>query len=140
MTTSPGVPAATTLTETGSLPSGVTFTDNGDGTATLAGTPAAGTGGSYALTIKAQNTTGFTTQSFTLTVNEKASITSADHTTFVVGSGGLVHGDHHGRLPGRDHDHRDRLAAVRGELHRQRRRHRHPGGHPGGRHWRAATR
>ncbi|HST47479.1 beta strand repeat-containing protein [Jatrophihabitans sp.] len=88
VTTNPGVPAATTLTETGSLPSGVSFTDNGDGTATLAGTPATGTGGSYALSIKAQNSTGFTTQSFTLTVNEKASFTSADHTTFVVGTAG----------------------------------------------------
>ena len=37
--TSTGVPTAT-LSETGALPAGVTFTDNGDGTATLAGTPA----------------------------------------------------------------------------------------------------
>ncbi len=35
------------LTETGALPAGVTFTDNGNGTATIAGTPAAGSGGSY---------------------------------------------------------------------------------------------
>jgi hypothetical protein len=81
-------PTADTVTETGTLPSGVTFTDNGDGTATLAGTPAAGTGGVYNLSFKATNTTGSSTQSFTLTVNEKASITSADHTTFVVGSAG----------------------------------------------------
>src|SRR4029077_21241057 len=32
------------------LPSGVTFTDNGNGTGTLSGTPAAGTGGTYAIT------------------------------------------------------------------------------------------
>jgi hypothetical protein len=32
------------LTLTGALPSGVTFTDNGNGTGTLSGTPAAGTG------------------------------------------------------------------------------------------------
>ena len=31
-----------TLSETGALPSGVTFIDNGNGTATLAGTPAGG--------------------------------------------------------------------------------------------------
>ncbi len=43
VTTTAGYPTATTLTETGALPSGVSFTDNGDGTATLAGTPAAGT-------------------------------------------------------------------------------------------------
>ncbi len=42
----PACPTAA-LTETGSLPTGVTFTDNGDGTATLAGTPAAGTNGVY---------------------------------------------------------------------------------------------
>ena len=43
VTTPAGYPTATTMTESGSLPSGVSFTDNGDGTATLAGTPAAGT-------------------------------------------------------------------------------------------------
>ena len=41
------------LTETGALPPGVTFTDNGDGTATLAGTPT--TGGTYPFTITANN-------------------------------------------------------------------------------------
>ncbi len=57
------------LTETGALPIGVTFVDNGDGTATLAGTPAAGTDGPYALTITAANGVGpDATQSFTLTV------------------------------------------------------------------------
>ena len=88
VTTSPGVPAATTISETGALPSGVTFTDNGDGTATLAGTAAVGTGGVYALSIKAQNTTGFSTQSFTLTVTELATFTSADHASFILGTAG----------------------------------------------------
>ena len=63
-----GFPAAA-LTETGVLPAGVTFVDNGDGTATLAGTPAAGTGGTYTLTITATNGVApDATQSFTLTV------------------------------------------------------------------------
>src|SRR5438874_5308177 len=53
VTTHAGFPAATTLAETGALPSGVTFTDNGNGTATLAGTPALGTVSSYPLTIRA---------------------------------------------------------------------------------------
>ncbi|GAB3399753.1 hypothetical protein GCM10027515_06600 [Schumannella luteola] len=58
------------LTESGALPSGVTFVDNGDGTATLAGTPAAGTGGQYQLTITASNGVGANAvQPFTLTVN-----------------------------------------------------------------------
>jgi hypothetical protein len=59
-----------TLTETGTLPSGVTFTDNGDRTATLAGTPGADAGGTHPITITAQN--GIlpdATQNFTLTVN-----------------------------------------------------------------------
>ncbi|MEO6500586.1 MAG: putative Ig domain-containing protein [Jatrophihabitantaceae bacterium] len=81
-------PAADTVTSTGTLPSGVSFTDNGDGTATLAGTPAAGTGGTYALSFKASNATGFSTQSFTLTVNELASFTSANATTFTIGAAG----------------------------------------------------
>lgn len=53
----------------GALPSGVSFTDKGDGTASLAGTPAAGTGGSYPITIKASNgALPDAAQSFTLTV------------------------------------------------------------------------
>ena len=39
----------------GTLPAGITFTDNGNGTATIAGTAAAGTGGSYPITIRATN-------------------------------------------------------------------------------------
>ena len=38
------------LTESGALPAGLTFTDNGDGTATIAGTAAAGSGGNYPIT------------------------------------------------------------------------------------------
>ena len=89
VTTVAGFPVATALSKTGSLPSGVTFTDNGDGTATLAGTPAAGTAGSYPITISASN--GASTpaiQSFTLTVVASPVFTSADHTTFVAGSAG----------------------------------------------------
>jgi hypothetical protein len=78
-----------TLSETGSLPSGVTFVDNGNGTATLAGTPAAGTGGVYTLTITAQNGLApNATQTFTLTVNQAPAITSASSTTFVLNSAG----------------------------------------------------
>jgi hypothetical protein len=66
--TTTGVPTPT-LIETGALPSGVTFADNGNGTGTLSGTPAAGTAGSYAITFKAHNGAGTdATQSFTLTV------------------------------------------------------------------------
>ena len=60
------------LTESGTLPSGVSFTDNGNGTATIAGTPANGTQGSYPLTITASNGLTPATQTFTLTVLAKA--------------------------------------------------------------------
>ena len=83
-----GVPTSA-LSETGSLPTGVTFVDNGNGTATLAGTPAAGTGGTYALTITAANgVPPDATQSFTLTVDQAPAITSADSTTFTTGTAG----------------------------------------------------
>jgi hypothetical protein len=65
------------LAESGTLPSGVTFTNNGNGTATLAGTPALGTVGSYAITITASNgVPPDATQSFTLTVSGAASTTT----------------------------------------------------------------
>src|ERR1700676_768818 len=81
-----------TLTETGALPSGVTFVDNGNGTAMLSGTPASGSGGTYSLTITASNGVGTSAnQGFTLTVNTAQSapaITSAATTTFIVGAAG----------------------------------------------------
>ena len=73
--TTSGVPPCV-LSETGALPPGVTFIDNGNGTATLAGTPAAGSGGPYPFTITATNIAGYNTQSFTLTVNQACQITS----------------------------------------------------------------
>jgi len=79
-----------TLTYTGQLPTGVNFTDNHDGTATLAGTPAAGTSNIYPITIIANNGVGApTTQAFTLAVNSTAAITSGSTTTFTVGSAGF---------------------------------------------------
>ncbi|MCW2595828.1 MAG: Ig family protein, partial [Jatrophihabitans sp.] len=83
-----GFPSATALTETGVLPGGVTFVDNGNGTATLGGTPDAGSGGSYPATFTATNSAGHTDLPFTLTVQEAPVITSADHTTFKVGAAG----------------------------------------------------
>ncbi len=83
-----GVPTPQ-LTVAGPLPSGVTFIDNGDGTGTLSGTPASGTGGTYVLAISASNGIGTgTIQNFTLTVSGAPAITSAATTTFTVGSAG----------------------------------------------------
>lgn len=82
-------------TETGALPSGVTFVDNSDGTATLAGTPAPGTGGTYHLTLTASNGVGAgASQAFSLTVIPAVSptasptITSANVATFQAGQAG----------------------------------------------------
>ncbi len=66
--TTTGVPTPT-ITESGALPSGVTLTDNGNGTATLAGTPGPATGGTYPIAISAANgVLPNASQSFTLTV------------------------------------------------------------------------
>jgi hypothetical protein len=82
-------PAAGTITATGTLPAGVTFTNNGNGTASLAGTPGAGTGGTYALTINASNGVGAPgVQSFTLTVTQAPAITSGNAAIFTVGTAG----------------------------------------------------
>lgn len=87
--TATGTPTPS-LTETGALPSGVTFHDNGNGTATLSGTATAT--GTFPITITASNGIGApATQSFTLTVspaNQAPSITSANGTTFTAGTAG----------------------------------------------------
>ena len=87
--TTTGFPTAVALSKTGTLPLNVTFTDNGNGTATIAGTPNAGTGGTYPITITGNNgVTPNATQNFTLVVNQPPAITSAASTTFKVGSAG----------------------------------------------------
>ena len=56
------------ISNTGTLPSGVTLVDNRDGTATLSGTPGPGTAATYTLTVSAANgVPPGATQSFTLT-------------------------------------------------------------------------
>lgn len=84
--TSTGSPQAT-LSATG-LPSGVTLTDNGDGTATISGTPAAGTGGVHNVTVKATNEAGTGTTSLTLTVNQAPALSGPSAATYTVGQPG----------------------------------------------------
>ena len=75
--TASGSPAPT-LSETGPLPTGVTFHDNGGGTATLGGTAATSTGGIYTITITARNGVGANaTQTFTLSVAEPRVVAAA---------------------------------------------------------------
>jgi large repetitive protein len=85
--TTTGMPAPS-MSETGTLPDGVLFTDNGNGKATLSGTPADGAAGSYPLTLTADNGTEPVTQTFTLVVDAAPTFTSADTTTFTVGADG----------------------------------------------------
>lgn len=58
------------FTESGQLPNGLTFTDNGNGTATIAGTPATQNIGTYALTITATSTAGTASQPLTLKITK----------------------------------------------------------------------
>jgi hypothetical protein len=82
-----GAPAPA-LTASGALPAGITFLDNGNGTATIAGTAASGSGGSYPLTITATSSSGTATQAFTLTNSEAPTITSPSTATFNIGVAG----------------------------------------------------
>ena len=93
--TTTGYPAPTLTTST--LPSGVTFTDNGNGTGSLVVSPTAAVGGKY-ITITATNTntlvgTTNVTQNFTLTVTVPGTetapvITSPNSVSYVNGIGG----------------------------------------------------
>ena len=72
----------------GALPNGLTFTDNGNNTATIAGTALPGTGGMRTLTLTAANTVGTATQSFSLRVEQRPQITSVNAATFETGTAG----------------------------------------------------
>lgn len=64
-----GYPAPS-ISTTAPLPDGVTLVDNGDGTATLSGAPEEGTGGTYAVPLRATNRAGEATTHLTLTIAE----------------------------------------------------------------------
>jgi hypothetical protein len=74
------------LSVSGTLPAGIGLTDNGNGTATLSGVPAAGTAGIYPLTFTATNAAGSTNQSFALTV-VAASLSNASFEAPPLGNG-----------------------------------------------------
>jgi large repetitive protein len=79
-----GFPAPT-LSVNGNLPTGVMFNTS---TGQLAGTPAAGQGGTYALTLTAENAANTlgVLQTFTATVNQSPAITSTNSFTFTAGT------------------------------------------------------
>ena len=76
------------LSRTGALPAGVTFTNNHDGTATISGVPKATQGGIYLLTITASSNQGTVTQPFTLVVDAAPTVTSRASTVFTAGDFG----------------------------------------------------
>lgn len=68
-------PAVTSIAKSGVLPTGVSFKDNGDGTATIGGTP--NSSGAFPLNISAVNNYGSATQAFALTVTPPNSGTTS---------------------------------------------------------------
>jgi hypothetical protein len=84
--TTTGVPTPH-ITTSGPLPAGVTLDDAGDGTATLHGTPAAGTAGTYHFTVTASN--GIdpdATIEFTLLVIDPLEVTTTSLPNGVIGT------------------------------------------------------
>lgn len=83
-----GHPEATLSTDS-TLPGGVTFTPQPGGKGTIAGTPDAGSGGLYPITIKGSNgTPPDATWPFQLIVEEAPGITGPADATFTVGAAG----------------------------------------------------
>ena len=93
-----GTPMTTTITttgypvpvisEAGALPSGLTLVDGGDGTATMAGTPAGGTGGAWPITLTAQSSEGTATSTLTIAVHQGPAVTSTSTAIFEAGQQG----------------------------------------------------
>jgi len=86
--TTTGTPTPAVKTETGPLPSGVTFQRQRMEQETLSGTPAAGTGGSYPITFMLTRCGTAARPSFTLACESSPAITSANTLTFTVGTAG----------------------------------------------------
>ena len=76
-------PAA--ISVTGTLPAGIGFVDNGDGSATISGSAQDGSSGDYPLTITVSNPAGSSQASIDLSVQEGAHPTSDDNYTFLAG-------------------------------------------------------
>ncbi len=81
--TTSGYPVAA-ITRTGTLPAGVVFTANADGTATLNGRSTSN--GRYLITFTAKNSLGQSSQSFVLTVGRPPAFTSGNTGTATTGS------------------------------------------------------
>jgi YVTN family beta-propeller protein len=74
------------ISKTGTMPPGVHFAGNGDGTATISGIPAGTALGTYTVTLAAKNKAGTATQSFTMTISKAPVITKIPTTTATIGT------------------------------------------------------
>ena len=77
----------------GGLPPGLSLTDHLNGTATIGGTPSAGSGGSYNVTITATNGAGSPTENITIIVDQPLAITNptvSTNLTFTAGTPGSI--------------------------------------------------
>jgi subtilase family serine protease len=77
---------AISVSQSGPLPGGVTFTPEAGGTALIHGTPGAGTGGTYYFNLAATSHAGSATQAFTLTVDQAPAITAPASDTVTLGA------------------------------------------------------
>jgi hypothetical protein len=86
-TSTPHAYPTPTFSSPSTLPGGVSLTDHHNGTATLGGTPAAGAGGVFHVTITAANGVGLpASETVVLTVTEPPTITSPGTSTLVQGA------------------------------------------------------
>ncbi len=80
---------AATIEITGqTLPAGIAFTDNGNGTATFSGTPTSGSGGQYPITVTATAGPASISRAYVITVDEAPAITSPSIAGFLLGTAG----------------------------------------------------
>ena len=85
--TTTGMPTPSIM-ESGTLPNGLTFHDNGDGTGTLKGTPVSN-GGNFSISFTAQNGVDpSATQAFTIILQQAPTFTSASTAVFTIGVAG----------------------------------------------------
>ncbi len=141
--TATDVDAGDTLAITAStLPSWLTLTDNGDGTASLTGTPTNAEVGSHAVTLEVSDGITTDTQSFTVTV---ANTNDAPTFTSTAVTAATEDAPYSYAITATDVDARDTLVDHRLDLaelahpDRQRRRHRLARGHPDERRGRQTT-
>jgi DNA-binding beta-propeller fold protein YncE len=80
------LPITLELLDEGNLPLGITFVDNGDGTATVSGVPGPETEGDHAFAVTATNSEGVYAQALDITVQTPPAISSDPTTTFYAGS------------------------------------------------------